>query len=123
MLLILLLLGGQDMHGACLSDKAEIAACGTVSGKKQSDPQSAAVLSNAADGYRLFTTRPQRVLPTNLVKSQRTSGKRAPDGCDRLKQQYSRFKNFGGWPRQLSLPMRPFVSRYYYIIALRRIIR
>ncbi|MBQ9667682.1 MAG: hypothetical protein IJV45_02895 [Prevotella sp.] len=121
LLWLVLLFSGQTAEGA--RPAGETATCGTIEGKKQDPPAQAATLSDATEGYRLSTTRPQRVVPTNIVSSQRTSGKHTHGDGDRLRQQYSRFKNFGDWPRQLSLPLRPFVSRYYYIIALRRILR
>ncbi len=119
---LVLLLGGQELQGACPMGETEPTARGTIEGKKQDLPAQAATLSDATEGYRLSTTRPQRVAPSNIVSSQRTSGKHSRGDGDRQKLQFSRFKNFGGWPRQLSLPMRPFVSRFYYIIALRRIL-
>lgn len=122
LLWLVMLFSGQTAEGARLTT-GETTAHGTIEGKKQDLPAQAATLSDATEGYRLSTTRPQRVAPSHIVSSQRTPGKHTHGDGDRLKQEYSRFKNFGGWPRLLSLPLRPFAPRYYYIIALRRILR
>ena len=120
---LMLLLGALPVEASAALDKAEAATCGTIADNRHAPAPAVAVLSDATNAYRICTTRPQRVAPTNIVETQRAQGKTAPVDAARQKQQYSRFKNFACWPRRLSLPLRPFVSRFYYIIALRRILR
>lgn len=98
-------------------------ATGCINGRRSVDVPPVATLSDATQGYRLSTTRPQRVAPSQVAKSPRTLGKTGGSGQSRLAcPQYSRFKTFGGWRCRMGSPFRPFVSRFYYIIALRRIL-
>lgn len=98
-------------------------ATGCINGRRSAAVPPVATLSDATQGYRLSTTRPQRVAPSQVAKSPRTLGKTGGSGQSRLAcPQYSRFKTFGGWRCRMGSPFRPFVSRFYYIIALRRIL-
>ena len=85
------------------------------------DEQQAAILSDASDIYRICSTRPQRVLPTQSPQTQQTTGKTpvALRYLNRgtLKHLYGR----GGRTEQA--PFCFVVSRDYYVIALRHIIR
>jgi len=122
--LLLLLFTGQRGQAACVVDQGGETACRAIEGKRLPPSAPAAVLSDATGGYRLTTTRPQRVTTTHTAQSHQSPGKIGGAGQSRpLASQYSRFKTFGRWLCRMELPFRPFVSRFYYIIALRRIIR
>lgn len=122
--LLLLLFMGQKGQAACMVDQGGDAACSAFEGKRMPTSAPTTFLSNATGGFRLTTTRPQRVTTTHAAQRHRTIGKTGGAGQNRpAASEYSRFKTFGGWLCRMELPLRPFVSRFYYIIALRRIIR
>ncbi len=83
--------------------------------------QQEAILADARDSYRVCNTRPQRLLPSQGAKQERTSGKQP---CDlHYHKHYSLKRIFGGRARTETAPFSFVVSRDYYIIALRRILR
>lgn len=122
LLLLTLLMGCRQQT----ETPAEITSAATADGastvQQAGDPlQQAAVLSDARQLYRICTTRPQRVLPTQGSQQQRTSGKASCAVRTIFHQSFHRF--YDGRYRTETAPFRFVASRDYYIIALRRILR
>ncbi|MBR1414785.1 MAG: hypothetical protein IJ570_02860 [Prevotella sp.] len=122
-LLLLTLLMGCRQQGDTPVEIISAATADDVSTVQQAgDPQQqAAVLSDARQLYRICTTRPQRVLPTQGSQQQRTSGKASCAVRTTYHQSFNRF--YDGRYRTETAPFRFVASRDYYIIALRRILR
>lgn len=83
--------------------------------------QQEAILSDASNSYRVCNTRPQRLLPSQGAKQERTSGKQP---CILHYQKHQSLKRtYGRRERKETAPFCFVASRDYYIIALRRILR
>ncbi|MBR1932964.1 MAG: hypothetical protein IJ841_04680 [Prevotella sp.] len=83
--------------------------------------QQGAILTDARQSYRVCNTRPSRLLPSQGAKQERTSGKQP--GVLRYHYHQPLKRLFGGRARTETAPIRFVASRFYYIIALRRILR
>ncbi len=59
-------------------------ATGCINGRRSAAVPPVATLSDATQGYRLSTTRPQRVVPSQVAKSPRTLGKTGGSAQSRL---------------------------------------
>lgn len=108
--------GGADLQpcGACHTET-----CWQQDGRHHGQM---AVLSDATHLYRLCTSRSQRVQPSHGVNGHRLSGKSPAGGrFTFVSSQIYRFLT--GDCRLKTAVMRFFVSRDYYVIALRHIIR
>ena len=81
-----------------------------------------ATLTDASQIYRICSSRPQRVLPTQGSKSERTI---TPFGSFGIRQHHVKplYSNHDSRCRQETAPFCLSASSDYYIIALRHIIR
>lgn len=77
-----------------------------------------AVLTDAQDAYRICSSRPQRLLPANGFKLERTSGKQSFSLY--FKPPKRRFSC--RWAIRNTSPIRTVVSCDYYVFALRRLL-
>ena len=98
---------------------AEITSAATADGastvQQAGDPlQQAAVLSDARQLYRICTTRPQRVLPTQGSQQQRTSGKASCAVRTIFHQSFHRF--YDGRYRTETAPFR-FADFTYHVAS------
>lgn len=80
-----------------------------------------ALLTDASDIYRVCSSRPQRLLPSQVAKQERSTGKAS--GCCPPNHRSTHQNHFCGTGRTESAPFCFVASRDYYIIALRRILR
>ena len=81
-----------------------------------------ATLTDASQLYRVCSSRPQRILPSQVSKTERTI---TPFGNFALRQHIVKHFNsyYDSKCRQEMAPFRMSASRDYYVIALRHIIR
>ncbi len=83
-------------------------------------PSPIAMLSTGQNNIRLGSPRPQRIIPANGTKQQRTCGKWSTRVRLLNKPFYC---NYGRMGFLLPAPIQSAVSCHYFIIALRHIIR
>ena len=88
--------------------------------RDQTDRQTA-VFSDPTDIYRICSSRPQRILTSQVAKQERTQGKTSAGGF--FKYSPSKKHHFGGRGITFKAPFRFAASCDYYVIALRRILR
>ena len=98
--------------------KAETSSCVQPSNESQ---RQAALITDASDVYRVCSSRPQWLLPSQSAKQERGTGKTS--GCQPFHSHRSHQKHFCRTGRTESAPFCFVASRDYYIIALRRILR
>jgi hypothetical protein len=121
LLLILFALSGCRQRMAMSPDVLVIACDASASVQATDDrQQQAAVLSDTRDIYRVCTTRPQRVLPSQGSNTQRTPGK-LPVALRHLHGLTPKHA-YGRRARTETAPFCFVASRDYYVIALRHIL-
>ena len=124
LLLTALLMGCEHSRtdsAEVLSGTAAKAAAQLCDHDRDSRHRPEAMLSDATNLYRLCNTRPQRLMPSHVAKQERTQGK--TPGVGILKCRTSKTRFFDGRVRTETSPFCVVVSRDYYVIALRRILR
>ena len=87
-------------------------------GLEASRDRATAVLTDAQNIYRICSSRPQRLLPSNGFKQERTSCKQSSSFSHKSIKNRLSCK----WVIRITLPIRTVVSCDYYVFALRRLL-